>query len=300
MGHTHAIDTKVLSPSPGAESVPDPRVLSRYDGPLEFDPPPDERRIGVVVPFDFSLDWEYWRYLPEGVVLHFTRTPHLARDEGMYLAKASGKPSVVARAGRSLLSLRPHSMLYACTSGSFIRGVEGERELRDAMAAAGCANPVTASGAAMEALRLSGALRVAIATPYSAPLTRKLVDFVDEAGFDVVATHYLGLHRGIAAVSQATVLDLVRRCAGSGADAVFVSCTSLRTFGTVAQLEAELGVPVFTSNQVSLWAALTAADALVGRQAGDGSPWLMGDGSPPALSTRILLAASGVLPLAET
>ncbi len=292
--------TKVLSPSPGAERVPDPRGLTRYDGPLEYDPPPDERRIGVVVPFDFSLDWEYWKYLPEGVVLHFTRTPHLQRDDGMYLAKASGKPSVVARTGRSLVSLRPHSVLYACTSGSFIHGVEGERKLREAMEAAGCANPVTASGAAMQALGLSGAVKVAIATPYSAALTVKLVDFVAEAGFDVVATHYLGLHRGIAAVSQSTIVDLVRRCAGSGADAVFVSCTSMRTFGKVAQLEAELGVPVFTSNQVSLWAALTAADALVGRHAGDGGPWLMGDGSPPALSTRILLAASGVLPLAES
>ncbi|MFP3905709.1 MAG: Asp/Glu racemase [Acidimicrobiales bacterium] len=285
---------------PDAEDLVAPRGLTRYQSPIEFDAPPDERRIGVVVPFDFTLDWEYWRYLPEGVVLYFTRTPHLLRDEGMYLARSSGKPSVVARAARSLRTLDPHAVLYACTSGSFIKGVQGEAELRKAMAAEGYPNAVTASGAAAHALGLSGALRVAIVTPYSGALTRRLVDFVAEAGFDVVATHYLGLHRGIAAVSQNTIVDLVRQTAGSGADAVFVSCTSLRTFGKVAQLEAELGVPVFTSNQVSLWAALDAADALVGRQAADGGPWLMGDGAPPALSTRILLAASGVLPFADS
>ena len=254
----------------------------------------------MVVPFDFTLDWEYWRYLPEGVVLYFTRTPHLQRDEGMYLARSSGKPSVVARAARSLRTLAPHAMLYACTSGSFIKGVQGEVELREAMAAEGYPHAVTASGAAAKALGLSGALRVAIVTPYSEALTRRLTDFVSEAGFDVVVTHYLGLHRGIAAVSQNTIVDLVRQCAGSGAEAVFVSCTSLRTFGKVAQLEAELGIPVFTSNQVSLWAALDAADALVGRHAVDGGPWLMGDGAPPALSTRILLATSGVLPLLDS
>lgn len=269
----------------------------RYRLPIQFDEPPVQRRVGVVVPFDFALDWEYWRYLPQGVELHFTRTPHLRRDDGMYLARACGKPSVVARAARSLLSLRPHSTLYACTSGSFVNGVEGEARLRAAMEEAGCVNPVTSSGAAAEALRLSGATKVAVVAPYSGALTRRLVDFVEDSGFEVVAAHYLGLHRGIAAVSQATILDLVRHTAGSGADAVFVSCTSLRTFGIVAKLEAELGIPVFTSNQVSLWAALHTAGALTGRRGPKRSPWLLGDGDPPALSTQILLAASDALPI---
>jgi maleate isomerase len=278
------------------KSILGARSMSRYQQAIEFDAPTVERRVGVVVPFDFSLDWEYWRYLPEGVALHFTRTPHLTRDQGMYLAKSSGKPSVVARAARSLLSIDPHSVLYACTSGSFIRGVAGEVELREAMAQAGCANPVTSSGAAMDALRLSGARTVSVVSPYSATLTSRLTDFVSESGFDVVSTHYLGLHRGIAAVSKATIVDLVRQTAGSGAEAVFVSCTSLRTFGIVAQLEAELGVPVFTSNQVSLWAALAAAGALSDERSGTAGPWLLGDGSPAARSTRILLDAMGALP----
>jgi maleate isomerase len=263
--------------------------MSRYEGPVEFDSPAEQRRVGVVVPFDFSLDWEYWRYLPEGVELHFTRTPHLQRDDGMYLARACGKPSVVARAARSLLSVRPHSTLFACTSGSFVHGVEGEAELRAAMVEAGCERPVTSSGAAMAALRRAGAQRVAVTAPYSGALTRQLVRFVEDSGFEVTSAHYLGLHRDIAHVSLSTVADLVRQTADSGADAVFVSCTSLRTFGVVAQLEGELGIPVFTSNQVSLWAALDRAGALEGRRASDGGTWQLGDGDPVALSTRILL-----------
>ena len=268
----------------------------RYRHPIHYDAPTTERRVGVVVPFDFALDWEYWRYLPEDTVLHFTRTPHLRRDEGTYLAKSSGKPSVVARAARSLLSLEPHAVLYACTSGSFIRGVEGEAALRAAMTEAGVPNPVTSSGAAAEALRLSGVRKVALVTPYSGSLTRRLVEFVTDSGFEVVAADYLGLNRGIALVSQATIVDLVRNTADSGAEAVFVSCTSLRTFGIVAQLEAELGVPVFTSNQVSLWAALRAAGAFSAERSNQGSRWLLGDGDPPARSTQILLAAADALP----
>jgi maleate isomerase len=202
----------------------------------------------------------------------------------------------VARAARSLLSIAPHSTLYACTSGSFVGGVAWEAELRQAMEDAGCVNPVTSSHAAMQAFRLAGAERVAVCAPYSGSLTRRLVSFVEESGFDVVAAQYLGLHRGIAMVSQSTIRDLVRQVDGSGADAVFVSCTSLRTFGLLAELEAELGVPVFTSNQVSLWAALRAAGALDPSRATGGSPWLLGDGAPAALSTQILLAAADALP----
>lgn len=288
-------DTTLLSPGRPDGATNSTRGAVRYRRAIEFDVPADQRRVGVVVPFDFSLDWEYWRYLPEGVELHFTRTPHLRRDEGMYLARRCGKPSVVARAGRSLSSVAPHATLYACTSGSFVHGVDGEAELRLAMSEAGCPNPVTSSSAAMQALRLAGAHKVAVTAPYSGALTQRLVHFVEDSGFEVVSAHYLGLHRGIAQVSLSTVVDLVRQTAGSGADAVFVSCTSLRTFGVVAQLEAELGIPVFTSNQVSLWAALHAADALRGRRANDGTPWLLGDGDPVARSTRILLAASGAL-----
>lgn len=278
---------------PSAESTG--RDATRFKAAIEFDPIPEELRVGVVVPFDFALDWEYWRYLPEGVALHFTRTPHLQRDSSMYLARSCGKPSVVARAARSLLSIDPHATLYACTSGSFVGGVAWEEELRQKMKEAGCANPVTSSWAAMQAMELAGARRVAVCAPYSGSLTRRLVDFVEESGYQVVSAHYLGLHRGIARVSQATIKDLVLQTKGSGADAVFVSCTSLRTFGILADLEEELGVPVFTSNQVSLWAALRAAGALDLDRAG-GSQWLLGDGAPAALSTQILLDAVGALP----
>ena len=44
--------------------------------------------------------------------------------------------------------------------------------------------------------------------------------------------------------------------AASGCEAVFVSCTNLPTYDVIAPLEAELGMPVLTANQVTMWAAL--------------------------------------------
>lgn len=43
------------------------------------------------------------------------------------------------------------------------------------------------------------------------------------------------------------------------AEALFISCTALRTVGLVETLEANLGKPVVTSNQTMFWHALRLA-----------------------------------------
>ena len=42
----------------------------------------------------------------------------------------------------------------------------------------------------------------------------------------------------------------------SGADALFLSGTNWRTIEVIAAMEADLGLPVFTANQVTMWAAM--------------------------------------------
>lgn len=277
-------EVRVQEVSPGIRS----KLFGR---PVEFDQPEAAAPIGVIVPFDFSLDWEYWSYLPAGVRLHFTRTPHRTRDVGTSLARSVSRPGVVAKACRALTSVSPAAVLYACSSGSFIGGMEGERAIRQAMVDAGAPAAVTTASATMDALRLTGVRSVSVVTPYSASLTRRFATFLDDAGFDVRSAHHLGVTRDISRISQSTIKDLVREADDSDAEAVVVSCTALRTWGIVSQLEGELGRPVFTSNQVSLWAVLRAAGALGqvdGRRGAAG--WTMG-GTDPARSTQMLLRA---------
>lgn len=265
---------------------------TRYRYPIELKEVLREIAIGVVVPFDFELDWEYWKYQPEGVSLYFTRTPYLRKPVGVTLAKEVGKTTVVANATRALSSLNPAVTLYACSSGSFIRGMAGEEQLRLAMLNAGARQAVTTSGAMIDALRAGGAQRISVVTPYTRSLTLSLVDFLEEAGFNVVSAQYLGLAHGIGSVSQRTIGSLAKSASSPEADAVFVSCTALGTYGVLAQLEREVSHPVFTSNQVSFWAALKAAGALRIKKGQDGKPWVMGGGRPMARSTRLLLDAA--------
>lgn len=263
----------------------------RYQDVVEFDAADESVAIGVVVPFDFNLDWEYWRYLPPNVGLHFTRTAHLQSDVGVRLARNLGRPSTIAKAARALGSVNPAAVLYACSSGSFVDGVAGDQAIRTAMLEAGVPAAVTTAGATIDALSLTGMQRVAVVTPYTAVLTLRLVRFLEEAGFDVVSADHLGLKADISRVSKETVAKLVRQADDVDADAVLVSCTALRTWGIVRDLEGELGRPVFTSNQVSLWAVLLAAGVLGGELGQPGSDWTMG-GENPARSTRMLINAA--------
>ncbi len=267
-------------------------VPELYREGIEYDAPGSEIRIGVVVPFDFGLDWEYWRYLPEGVALYFTRTPHLRRGVGIELAKDVGKPSVVARGTRALGALDPAVTVYACSSGSFVRGVAGDQEIRRAMFEAGARRAVTASGAMVDALRACGVTRVAVATPYTKSLTLLLGDFLEETGFDPVSLVHLGLKEGIAGVSRSTVANLIRSAGRAGAEGIYLSCTGLRTYGIIAELEEELGLPILTSNQVTLWAGLREADAIPLDPAQEVPGRVLGGGEPMARSTALLLEAA--------
>lgn len=210
---------------------------------------------GVVVPYDFALDRELWRWAPRGLDLLLTRTPRELLPVSVEQARAVSAAPVVARCVQAVLEPGPAVVAYACTSGSFVDGLEGERALVEAMLHAGAPAAATTSGALVEALRHLGARRVAVATPYDESVTFRLEAFLAEAGIEVSGTASLGRTGAIWQVGPEETAPLVRAAATTPCDAVFVSCTNLRTYDLIAPLERELGVPVLTANQVTMWAA---------------------------------------------
>jgi maleate isomerase len=252
----------------------------------------DTPRVGVIAPFDFALDDEYWRWLGTGQMLCTARTPYYEHPVSVQMAEAVRDTADLAVASRSLSVVRPAATVYACTSGSFIGGLAGELAMRDVMAEAGLANPVTTSGALVSALGALGARRVAIGTPYNGELTWRLADFLAEAGYEVVGGAFLGLDRDIAQVDNRSVYELTRATDSPGADVVFLSCTNLRTFDVLAAAERDLGKPVLSANQVSMWAALRAA-GLPAMPTGQ----LLFDAPEPPLAAEVPLSLPGEDPI---
>ncbi|MBA3338288.1 MAG: Asp/Glu racemase [Geodermatophilaceae bacterium] len=221
--------------------------------------PPEQIGVGLIAPFDLALDRELWRWVPDEVTLLLNRTPYVDDPVSIALAEAVSDSGDVSRATRELIAVAPRCIAYACTSGSFVHGVAGQKRLVEAMCAAGAPQAVTTSGALLDALCTLGIHRVAVATPYVESLTVRLGEFLAEAGIDTVAGAQLGLSGEIWKVPYGVTTQLIRDANSSDAQAVFVSCTNLATYDLIAPLEAELGKPVLTANQVTLWAALRRA-----------------------------------------
>src|SRR5699024_3645335 len=95
---------------------------------------------------------------------------------------------------------------------------------------------------------------------------------------------------GICKVNYRTVADLVMAADHPEAQAIFVSCTNLPTYDILAPLERDLGKPVLTANQLTVWACLgrnglpmvdPGALQRAGAQAGIAPP-VVPDGTPPS------------------
>jgi maleate isomerase len=144
------------------------------------------------------------------------------------------------------------------------------------MRSTGGARAVTTSGSLVAALSRLGISRVATATPYDAQVTERLTSFLKEADVEVVSSAHLGLSREIWTVPYDQTLRLVRDADSDDAEAIFISCTNLATYDVIAPLEAELGKPVITANQVTMWGLMES----IGRRAVGPHQWLLhGPGS---------------------
>ncbi|WP_097227601.1 aspartate/glutamate racemase family protein [Streptomyces sp. OV198] len=219
--------------------------------------PRPQRGIGVVAPFDFALDRELWRWVPDDVSLHLTRTPFVPVEVSLDLARLVSEHETLGDAVRALNAVAPEVVAYACTSGSFVGGVAGELAMCEAMTRAGEVASLTTSGALLEALTELAAHRITLVTPYTVSVTQSLEEYLAEAGVQVTGRAFMGLTRHIWKVPYRDVVDMARRAVrDEGADALFISCTNLPTYDVIPQLEAELRIPVISANQVTMWAAL--------------------------------------------
>lgn len=218
--------------------------------------PAPQRGVGVVAPFDFALDRELWRWVPDDVSLHVTRTPFVPVEVGLDLARLVSEHETLGVAVRALSSVAPEVVVYACTSGSFVGGLAGERAMTTEMSREGGIPAVTTSGALLSALQEMSVRRVALVTPYTRSVTRSLEEYLGEAGIEVSGRSFLGLTREIWRVPYREVVAMAHAAATDEPDALFISCTNLPTYDIIPQLEAELRLPVLSANQVTMWDAL--------------------------------------------
>ncbi|GGN53924.1 decarboxylase [Streptomyces albiflavescens] len=157
------------------------------------------------------------------------------------------------------------AIVWACTSGSFVYGWQGAHEQVRALARAAGLPASSTSFAFAHAVPEIGARRVAVAATYPEDVAALFAAFLKDAGVEVVAVRGAGV---ITAVEVATwgveqVLALAREADHPDADAILLPDTALHTASHIPALEAALGKPVLTANQVTVWEGLRLADRRV-------------------------------------
>jgi maleate isomerase len=221
------------------------------------------QRIGLIVTPDNANDRDFWRYCPSRATLHFTRTEFTKLTDCCSDSVDAARDENLVYGTRAFIPIDVAVSVFACTSGSFLRGLHDERRIRRTMDHAGAKIAVTTSGAILDALSALGARAVAVGTPYDQPCTEKLGTFLQEAGFSVVSIDNQPPKPdraiGISDMTASEVLELAMRVDRQDADVLLLSCAGLGTYDVVEGLERDLGKPVLTSVQATMWAALGAA-----------------------------------------
>jgi len=154
---------------------------------------------------------------------------------------------------------------YGCTTGSLVHGPGYDEDIEARLEAEAGVPAVATAASIKRAFDVLDVDSVAVTTPYIEDLNRREAEFLEAAGYDVVAIDGLGLSSNteIGAQDPQTAADAARNVDDPDADAVFISCTNYRTFDIIPELERELDKPVVTSNQATLWDALDRLEAEV-------------------------------------
>ncbi len=219
----------------------------------------DFRRIGLLLPSSNSVqEPDFCTVLPKHITLHVARM----RLSNVEAESTQHIVDEIEAESRKLADADVDVILFAATAPSSRNGIGYDRELTRRISAASGKPATTASTALLEALRLLGAKRVVLGAPWSEAVNRTAAAFIEANGFAVLAQAALGHVRNldIGLLDPQSAYDLGRRIDRPDADAVMLACGNWSTFGIIDRLERDLGKPVLTTNQVSLWHALTMMD----------------------------------------
>ncbi|ANS65465.1 decarboxylase [Streptomyces lincolnensis] len=157
------------------------------------------------------------------------------------------------------------SVVWACTSGSFVYGWEGAHEQVRTLARTAGMPASSTSFAFVHAAREIGAGRVAVGATYPDDVAGLFAEFLRAAGIEVAGVRPSGIITAaeVGTWGEEEVFALARAADAPEADALLLPDTALHTAAHIPALEKELGKPVLTANQVTVWEALRLADRRV-------------------------------------
>ena len=158
-----------------------------------------------------------------------------------------------------MYATQPHNViLFGCTSGSCIKGYGFDNECIERIERASGWPGLTTSTAVLEAFQALGLNKTVVMTPYPDDTNEAEKKFLEDNGLEVTSITGVGFNRTgpYSHASKQFLYRNAKKLKTEGAEVFFLSCMGLATMELVQVLEEDLGMPVITSHQASLWACL--------------------------------------------
>ncbi|WP_417670194.1 Asp/Glu racemase [Roseibium sp.] len=213
----------------------------------------------IILQADETLEQEVTPLLcGEGIAVYHSRLPS-AQD--VTPETLNSMRAELPRAASLLPSARTMDVVaYCCTSGATVIGPEGVNEaVQQYHPDAIVTDPMTAVVAACRHL---GVKRLGLVTPYVPEVSSAVREKLREHNITTTAfgSFEQQTEEIVARIDASSVKDAICKVGASEeVEAVFASCTNLRTFKVIAECETELAKPVISSNQALAWHILRCA-----------------------------------------
>jgi maleate isomerase len=225
---------------------------------------PLHRKIGVVIP---STNWiveAELQTLPDlDVSFHFgrmlIRDARMDTDEHFEALMVQIRETMLSTV-ESVVTCRPDYLMMAMSSETFWGGREGNERLTRQLEEASGLRVTTGAAACDDALKLVGAKRIAVVTPYQQIGDRQVHQFFTDLGYVVTTVHGLRCEDALAItrVTEETLRVALREIDGADVDALVQVGTNLSMIRLADEAERWLGKPVIAINAAVLWHTLRA------------------------------------------
>jgi maleate isomerase len=223
---------------------------------LAFDERPLQKRVGLIIlATDHTTEPDFARMVAsERIGVYVARIPYANPVTPENLRRT--QPALTQAAALILPGEPLDAVMYSCTSASVVIGDA------DVEAAIQAGKPgvsvVTPPLAGVKGLRAFGAKKISVLTPYTIGTSRPMADYFARHGFEIASFTCLGLQddREMARVSPASLVEAAKAATAADAEALFISCTALRSAAVASEVERAIGRPVVTSNQATAWVCL--------------------------------------------
>lgn len=220
------------------------------------------KRLGMLTPSsNTALEPVTYAMLAgvEGVSVHFSRfkVTEIALSESAQRQFDHGE---ILRAAELLAHAKVDVIAWNGTSASWL-GFDRDEQLCERITEATGIGACTTVLAYRDLFRQLPAARIGLVSPYTADVQDRIMTVWGSQGLNCIAERHLSLadNFSFAEVPESEVARLIEEVVRDGADAAVVLCTNMHGAGVAERLERRLGVGVFDSIAVTLWACLVAA-----------------------------------------